>query len=81
MSLDEVNKLMSKLEDLKRKSDRTDGMIAQIEVALSKEFGVSNLEDAKELFERKTEELSQLEEELSTATQQWREDWGGYYDL
>jgi hypothetical protein len=52
MSVQEINQLMSKLEELKRQSDRADGAIAQLETTLKREFGVDSLEEATKLLKQ-----------------------------
>jgi hypothetical protein len=81
MSVQEINQLMSKLEELKRQSDRADGAIAQLETTLKREFGVDSLEEATKLLKQEKGLLLDLDKEIRHLMGEWKDKWGAYYDL
>lgn len=69
--LDDLATLQRQLEELKRKRDKAEGAQQEILRVLKEDYGVSSLEEAKELrkklkgkLEKKTEEYLKLKKEF-----------------
>lgn len=78
MTQTEYEQLRSKVERAARKSEQAKGAYAQSRATLKERWGVENVKEAKEMLAALTEELQNIEQELSTATEEFERKWSEY---